>query len=81
MRHTTINRFIGHESSSLASQPKENIMNNTVQRTNWLLHRAKPQQHAIAESSFRTLEHHLREEQKWKLCLLEQLSTGTFFEL
>ncbi len=28
-----------------------------------------------------TLEHHLREEQKQKLCLLEQLSTGTFSEL
>ncbi len=36
---------------------------------------------AIAESSYRTLEHHLREEQKQKLCLLEQLSTGTYSEL
>jgi hypothetical protein len=30
---------------------------------------------AVAESSYGTLEHHLRGEQKRKLCLLEQLST------
>ena len=35
---------------------------------------AAKEESAVAESSYQTLEHHLRGEQKWKLCLLEQLS-------
>jgi hypothetical protein len=33
---------------------------------------------AVADSSYQTQEQQLREEQKRKLCLLEQLSTGIF---
>ncbi len=36
---------------------------------------AAKEESAVAESSYQTQEHHLRGEQKRKLCLLEQLST------
>ncbi len=65
-----------HEAKKNRLSPwgEEKLIIAARRRKNWYRREAKKKS-AVAESSYRTLEHHLRGEQKQKLCLLEQLST------
>jgi hypothetical protein len=54
-------------------EAKKKLIIAVRRRKNWYRREAK-KKFAVAESSYWTLEHHLRGEQKRKLCLLEQLS-------
>ncbi len=69
------NRYLGKE-KSISRQRKNRYRSKekSISRQRKIDIAAKKES-AVAESSYRTLEHHLRGEQKRKLCLLERLST------
>jgi hypothetical protein len=69
------NRYRGEEKIYIAAKKKLISPQRKIDyRVKEKIDIAAKEESAVAESSYRTLEHHLRGEQKRKLCLLERLS-------